>query len=45
VLERQAIEKLHGDERLAIVLINLVKRADIGMVQRRRSLGLALETS
>ena len=31
-----AIQKLHGDERLPIMLTNLVNRADVGMIQRRR---------
>ena len=43
VLERQAIEKLHGDERLAFMLVNVVNGADVGMIQRRSGLRLALE--
>ncbi len=43
VLQRQAVQKLHGDERLAVVLANFVDGADIGMVQGRCGLGFALE--
>ena len=43
VLQRQAIQKLHGDERLAVVLADLVNRADVGMVQRRGRLRFAPE--
>jgi hypothetical protein len=38
------LEKLHGDEGLALVLANLVNRADVGMVQGRRSTRFALES-
>ncbi len=34
VLERRAIEKFHGNERLLVVFADLVNRADIWMVQR-----------
>ena len=43
VLERLAIQKLHGDERLAVVLADLVDRADVRMVQRRRGTRFAPE--
>src|ERR1700678_237478 len=43
VFQRQAIQKLHGDERLAILLANIVDRADVRVVQGGRSLGLALK--
>ena len=43
VLEGLAFQQFHGDERLSIVLANFVNRADVGMVQRRRGTGLALE--
>ena len=33
VLQRLAIEKFHGDERLAIYFVHVVNRADIGMIQ------------
>jgi hypothetical protein len=36
-------QKLHSDECLAILLANVVNRADVGMVQCRRSLRLALK--
>jgi hypothetical protein len=41
VLERPALEKLHGDEVLACVLVNVVDSADIGMVQSRSRLSIA----
>ncbi len=33
VLQRRAFQKFHGDERLAVLLANLINRADVGMVQ------------
>jgi hypothetical protein len=44
VLERLAIEKFHGDEGLAILLADVVNRANVGMVQRGGGLGFALES-
>ncbi len=44
MLQRHAVQKLHGDERLAVLLADLVDGADVGMVQRGRGLRLALET-
>ena len=35
VLQGHAIEELHRDERMAIVLADFVNRADVGMVQGR----------
>src|SRR5439155_23388121 len=43
VLQRCAIQKLHGDERLVILLANFVDSADIGMVEGRSSPSLAAE--
>ena len=43
VLERLALEQLHDDERLALVLPDLVNRADVGVVERGRRAGLAKE--
>ncbi len=43
MLERLAIQKLHGDEVLPLVLINLINRADVGMIERGGGSGLALE--
>jgi hypothetical protein len=37
--------ELHGDEGPPILLANVVDAADIGMIQGRRSLRFALETS
>jgi hypothetical protein len=43
VLQRRSIEMFHGDEVLAVALVNLEDHADVGMVQGRRRLRLALE--
>jgi hypothetical protein len=45
VLQRHAIEKLHRDEVLTCALVNFEDHADVGMVQRGRSLRFALEAS
>ncbi len=44
VLQRHAVEILHGDERLAVLVVNFVDGADVRMVQRRGGLGFALKT-
>ena len=43
MLEGAARQVLEGDERLPVLLANVVDRADAGMVQSRRGPGLALE--
>jgi hypothetical protein len=45
MLESLAGEKLHGDERTSLMLADVVNRADIGVVQSRRRLCLALKTA
>ena len=45
VLQGHAIEILHGDKRLAVLLANVVNGADVGMVQRRSRLRLALKAA
>ena len=45
MLQGVAIQKLHGDESLAVLLANVVNRADVGMVERGCSLGFALEAA
>jgi hypothetical protein len=40
-----ALEKFHGDEGAPIVFINFINRADVGMVQGRRSFGFAPEAA
>ena len=44
VLQRQAVQKLHGDEALAVVLADFVNGADVGMVQRGGGTRFAPET-
>jgi len=44
VLEGDAFQKLHRNERLTVLVVNFVDRADVRMVQRRSRLRLALET-
>ena len=43
VLEGAARKVLEGDERLPVLLANVVDRADAGVIQSRRGPGLALE--
>ena len=45
VLQGHALEILHGDKRLAVLLANVVNGADVGMVQRRSRLRLALKAA
>src|SRR5580700_12249612 len=44
MLERLAVEILHGDEPLAIAFIDFVDGADIRMIQRRSGLRFAFKT-
>ncbi len=43
VLQRHAVQKLHGDERLPVLLTNVVNRADVWVIQCGCSLGFALK--
>ncbi len=43
VLQRQAVQKLHGDEGTALLLANVVNGADVGVVQCGRGLGFTLK--
>ena len=43
VLQRHAVQKLHGDERTALLLANVVNRADVGVVQCGRGLCFTLK--
>ena len=45
MLQSHAIQKFHGDEGLAVFLTDVVDGADIGVIQRRGGLSLALKTS
>ena len=45
ILQRQPVQKLHGDERFAVLIVNFVDRADVRMIQCRGGLGFALEAA
>ena len=45
MLQRHAIEKFHGNEGFAVLVVNFVDRADIGMIQRGGRLGFALKAA
>src|SRR5579862_1790594 len=42
-LQRHTVEKLHGDEGMAVLLTDVVNGADVGMIQRGGGLRFALE--
>ena len=44
MLQRNPVQKLHGDKRLAMLVVNFIDRADVGMIQGRGRLGFALKT-
>ncbi len=43
MLQRHAVQKLHGDECLPVLFPNVINRADIGVIQRRCGLRFALK--
>src|SRR5215472_5087196 len=43
VLQRLALQEFHCDERLAVLLVDVIDRADVGMVQRRGRLSFTAE--
>ena len=45
VLQRHAIETFHGDEGLAMLIVDFVNGADVGMVEGGGGLGFALEAA
>src|SRR5580704_633056 len=45
MLQRHPVQKLHGDERVAVLVVNLVDGADVGVIQCRGSLGFALKAA
>ena len=44
MLQRQSVQKLHGDEALTLSLVNLEDHANVGMVQGGSSLRFTLTT-
>ena len=44
LLQRGALQILHGDEGAALLFADVMNRANVGMIQRRRGPGLALKT-
>src|SRR5580693_1208218 len=44
MLQGHSVQKLHGDEGLSALVINLVNGADVRMIQSGRSLRFALES-
>src|ERR1700677_348041 len=44
MLQGRSVQKLHGDERLGILVANVINRADIGVVQCGRRLGFPPES-
>src|SRR5260370_37594602 len=44
MLKRQAVQKLHGQEEMAVFLPNLMDGADIGMIKGGSGAGFAAET-
>ena len=45
MLERDAVEEFHGDERFAVLVVGFVDRADVGMIQSGSRLRFALEAA
>src|SRR5215472_5956504 len=45
VLQRRPFQILHGDERLPMLIVNLVNRADVWVIEGRGSPGLTLEAA
>jgi hypothetical protein len=43
LVEALAVDELHGQEMGAVVLLHRVDGDDVGMIERRDALGLALE--
>jgi hypothetical protein len=44
MLQSQPVQEFHRDERFAVLVVNFVYGADVGMIQCRGSFGFALET-
>ena len=45
VLQRDPVQKLPRDERLPVLVVNFVNRADVRMIECRGSFGLALKAA
>jgi len=43
MLQRQPVKKLHGDERFAVLVVDFVDGADVGVIEGRRRLRLPLK--
>ena len=43
IFQSDAVEKFHGDEGFAVLLADVVNRADVGMIEGRSGLRLTLE--
>ncbi len=43
MLQRHSFQKFHGDKRMPVLLADIVNGADVGMIQRRGRLRLALK--
>jgi hypothetical protein len=45
MLERQAIDKFHGDERFSVLVVDFVDRTDVGMIQSGSRFRFALKAN
>jgi len=45
VLQRCAIQKLHGDKRIAVLVVNFIDSANVRVIQCRGGLGLTLKAA
>src|ERR1039458_7775993 len=45
MLQGQPVQKLHGDERFAVLVVNFVDGADVWMIECRCCLGFALKAA
>ena len=45
MLQGEAVQKLHGDEGFAVLVVDFIDGADVGMIECGRRLRFALEAS